>query len=447
MDKVSTSSNNLKDNATNRILIDMIQETKRQAGDAAFLIVVVDDTTAKILSSFLTMTEVLKEGIFSVERLGTKRQKFPKYQALYFISPTQESCDKLAEDFMDESKPQYSRVHIFFSNRIMDLTLDRLVTAPLVKRIKTCKELNLSFLIKDKNLFDIGLASALKIYPVKTNADQRDKLLSTIMERLFTVCAVMKEYPYIQYQKSSMLCVKLAEMLNAQLSDFYSVKNYNEKRGILLITDRAFDITTPLLHDYNYETMVYDLFDVVDNEITVGDKKYKLDDKDELWVKYKNKHMCLVFDEIQKDFQAFMQSDLSKVSKNQDMESFDEMANVLHNMKGYKTKTNQFSLHLKLAEDITTKYKNMGLYELIELEQDIVTGVNEAGDTVTNKDIFTKFANLKNKIQNKDKLRVITTLHTCLDITEKEFGLLADNVTETEKKPIYNLEWLGKYFK
>jgi syntaxin-binding protein 1 len=353
MEKISVSRN-LKANSTCRILIDMMQETKRLAGDGAFLIIIVDDYTAKILSSFLTMTEVLNEGIFSVESLGKKRQKFPKYQALYFISPSSESCEKIAEDFADDHKPQYARIHIFFSHRIMDSTLDKLVTAQTVKRIKSCKELNLSFLIKDRNLFDIGMSQAMKVFTVKNSADQRDKVLSTIMERLFTVCTVLKEYPYIQYQKSSFLCIKLAEMLNAQLSDFYSVKTYNEKRGILLITDRTLDITTPLLHDYNYETMVYDLFKVNENnELEFNDKKYKLDEKDELWQKYKTKHMVVVFEELQKDFEAFMQSDLSKVNKTNELESFDEMANVLHNMKGYKTKTTQFGLHLKLAEEIT----------------------------------------------------------------------------------------------
>jgi len=347
-----TTTNSLKKNSINRILKDMIGETKK-AADSTFVIIIVDDYTANILSSFLTVSEVLNEGIFSIERLASKRQKFPKYHALYFISPTAESCEFLAKDFEDDTIPQYSRVHIFFSHRIMDLTLEKIVTQNLVRRVKTCKEMNLSFLIKDRNLFDLGLPGALKIFTVKNNSDARSKILSTVMERLLTVCTVLKEYPYIQYQKNSTLCSNLAETINANLNEFYQTKNYNEKRGVLLIVDRTIDIATPLLHDYNYETMVYDLFKTTDNELHFNDKKYKLDEKDDLWIKYKNKHMVVVFDELQKDFDAFMQSDLSKVNKADKLESFDEMANVLHNMKGYKTKTNQFGLHLKLAEEIT----------------------------------------------------------------------------------------------
>jgi syntaxin-binding protein 1 len=299
------------------------------------------------------MSEVLNEGIFSVERLGTLRQNYPKYHALYFITPSSESCERLAKDFAEEGKPHYARVHIFFSHRVMDISLEKLVTKGLVPRIKTCFEMNLSFEVKDRNLFDLGMADALKIFAAKNNQDAKKIMLSQVMERLLTVCTVLKEYPYIQYQKNSSLCLNLAESLNAQLTEFYQMKSYNEKRGILLIVDRTLDISTPFLHDYNYENMVYDLFPSNDNEIEFNDKKYKLDEKDDLWVKYKNKHMCVVFEELQRDFEEFMQSDLSKVSKSENLESFDQMADVLHNMKGYKTKTAQFSLHLKLAEEIT----------------------------------------------------------------------------------------------
>ena len=346
-------SNNLKSNSVSRILFDMIGDVKKQAG-SAFLIIIVDDYTAMILSSFLTMSEVLNQGIFSIERLCTKRQKFPKYHALYFVSPTIESCEIVAKDFEDDSTPQYSRVHLFFSHRIMEITLEKLVTQNLIKRVKTCKELNLSFLIRDKNLFDLGLPGALKIFTVKNNEDSKSKVLSSVMERLVTVCNVLKEFPYIQYQKNSSFCFNLAERLNAQLSDFYQTRYHNEKRGILLILDRTIDVTTPFLHDYTYEALVYDLFKTKDNELEFNDKKYKLDEKDELWVKYKNKHIAQVIELLQADFKLFLESDVSKVKDSENAQELDEMSKALQNMKGYKTKTAQFGLHLKLVEEINS---------------------------------------------------------------------------------------------
>ena len=355
------NSNSLKSNCTGRVILDMITDVKNLA-QTSLVILIVDDYTALILSSFLTMTDLLNQGVFSVEKLSTKRQKFPNYHALYFISPSNESCEAVVKDFEDDTVPQYSRVHLFFSHRIMDITLEKLVTQNLVRRVKTCKELNLSFMVRDRNLYDLGLPGALKIFTVKNNNDSKSKILSTIMERLSTVCKVLKEFPYIQYQKNSSFCLNLAEKVNAELSQFYEVKNYNDKRGILLILDRTIDVTTPFLHDYTYESLVYDLFKTNDNELEFRDKKYKLDEKDGLWIKYKNRHIAETIDTLQNDFQLFMQSDVSKVRDSENLNDLDEMGKALQNMKGYKTKTSQFGMHLGLVEEINTVF-------LIKLER------------------------------------------------------------------------------
>jgi hypothetical protein len=34
--------------------------------------------------------------------------------------------------------------------------------------------------------------------------------------------------------------------------------NFKEPRATLLILDRSFDMTSPLLHDYSYECLVYE---------------------------------------------------------------------------------------------------------------------------------------------------------------------------------------------
>ena len=64
---------------------------------------------------------------------------------------------------------------------------------------------------------------------------------------------------------------------------------------------------------------------------------------------------------------------------------------------------------------------------------------------MSNKDIFNKYAALKNKIQPRDNIRLISTLHTCLDVTEKDFNVLTNNLSEDEKRPARNLEWLGTF--
>jgi hypothetical protein len=71
--------------------------------------------------------------------------------------------------------------------------------------------------------------------------------------------------------------------------------------------------------------------------------------------------------------------------------------------------------------------------------------VDSNGSSVSLNDINNKYSLLRNKIQKKDIIRFICTLHSCLDITEKDFRFYEDKLDSDEKKPVYNLEWLGKY--
>jgi hypothetical protein len=86
------------------------------------------------------------------------------------------------------------------------------------------------------------------------------------------------------------------------------------------------------------------------------------------------------------------------------------------------------------------------LNEIIEIEQDIATGVNEAGSSVSNKDIINTFALLSSKISDNDKIRLLLALHSSIDIEEKNFLKIADSFGMKEQlKPAINMKWLGIY--
>ena len=432
------SANTLRSLTINRITSDLIEGTISEVSDS-FVIIIVDDYSAKILSNYMTMTQVLNQGIFSVESLTKPRHQFPNYHALYFLSPTEKSIKILTDDFKD--KPKYSRIHLYFTHQIDQDVFDKLVTNGIVKRTVTCKELNLSFFVREQNVFDLGFDSGLKIFTA--SEDIQRKMILAIADRLFTVCATLNIYPYIQYQKNSKLCVELCKRLEERLSKFGKAKGII-RNGIVLLTDRSIDAISPLLHDYNYESLVYDLFDIKNDTVILGEKKSKLSDTDELWASYKSLHIAQVFNKLSKDFEEFQKSDLSKVGRGDNLDSFEDMANALTKMGSYKLKSAQFATHLDLADELNAKYKANNLYEIIELEQDIVTGENESGK-INNRDIFKNFTILKSKIQNQrdDFIRLLMILYSSLSIIEKDFNVLAGNLTDNEQLLFKNLSYLG----
>ena len=137
----------------------------------------VDEYSAKLLSKYCTMTDLLNRGVFSVESIYQVRQNFQLYQGLYFISPTIKSCEALAKDYEDKKNYRYKKIHIFFTHKASEECLKALVNEGVINRTVTCSEFNLSFFPVNKNGFDLQLESGLKIFKCEdTMKDIKDKL-------------------------------------------------------------------------------------------------------------------------------------------------------------------------------------------------------------------------------------------------------------------------------
>ena len=432
----------LKTLANSRITVDLLESSILDCQKSCpFTILVVDNYSAKVLSSYLTMSDLLNRGIFTVELITNKRKKFPNYGVIYFISPTIKSINCLIEDFSNEKSPTYKIIYLYFTHRLPEELMEKLVTKEFIKRTVLFKELNLSFFTREDVFFDFGWESGLKIFSCEE--DKEAKLIQSLADRLFTVLTTLNIHPYIQYQSNSKLCTQLSE----KIEDFFSKNRFCKnlkKEGILLLTDRSIDATSPLLHDYNYRVLCYDLMNVKNEKISLNGKKISLSDEDELWHSYKLLHIAEVFHKLSKDFEEFQKSDLSKVGNTSEMDSFSDMANALAHMSSYKLKTNQLSNQIHLAEELNKKYKSNHIYDLIELEQDIVSGENDGGK-INNRDIFKKFTITKSKLTNQreDFIRILLTLYTSLSIGEKDFNVLSGKLTEEEEAIIKNLGYLG----
>jgi len=432
----------LKSLANTRITVDLLESSILNCQKTCpFTILVVDNYSAKVLSSYLTMSDLLNRGIFTVELITNKRNRFPNYGVIYFLSPTQKSISALVSDFSDLKKPKYKQVYIFFTHRLPENLLEMLVTDGIIRRTVLLKELNLSFYSKEDIVFDFEFESGLKIF--NATQDNQNKILKSICDRLFTVLTTLNIHPYIQYQANSKFCTILSDEIEDIFIKNKFCKNL-KKGGILLLTDRSIDVTSPLLHDYNFRALVYDLLEVKNNTLNINNKKIVLSDDDDLWHIYKVMHIAEVFDKLTKDISEFQKSDIAKVGNASNMDSFSDMHNVLNNMSSYKLKSTQLSNQLHLAEELNKKYKNNHINEIIELEQDIVSGENDGGK-INNRDIFKNFTITKSKLTNQreDFIRLLLTLYTSLSIDEKDFNFLSGKLSEEESGVLRGLIKLG----
>lgn len=126
------------------LLNDVIRPLHKPTKGGAWNVLVVDGLAMRMLSASCKMHDIMNEGITIVEGLHKSREPLQALEAIYLIAPTNETVDKLIDDF--SGRVQYKCAHIFFTEACPDLLFSTLSKHPIAKYIKTLKEINSAFI-------------------------------------------------------------------------------------------------------------------------------------------------------------------------------------------------------------------------------------------------------------------------------------------------------------
>lgn len=334
-------------------------------------IMVLDPYTTKIVSSCIKMIEFLEEGVVAIERLELSRKQFPKMHAIYFITPTEESVDKALSDFANAKDPQYGNIHLFFTNHVDNALVDKMSKQkPFISRVLTFKELNLDFLSPEANLFHLNLPDSLPIIFSKVGLPEERALEASIAEKLATVIPTLFDFEkfHLIYNKNTnnRVAENVAKMLKEKIEKYLTLKKNQDDEPPapikVVILDRSFDPLTPLLHDYFYQSLVYDLMDVSgdvaeytseDNTGKVTKRKALLSDKDELWSKYRHQFIGEAMVNISKEFEEFVANNRTAQTRKTDMSNLNlqQMSDIVKSMPMYQEVLGKYTLHMNLIQE------------------------------------------------------------------------------------------------
>jgi hypothetical protein len=81
---------------------------------SGWLVLVMDEAATRVISSALTMYDIMEQRITLVEQLKKVRQPFKEMDVVYIVSPTIESANQISADFENDKKAKYAGVHIYF---------------------------------------------------------------------------------------------------------------------------------------------------------------------------------------------------------------------------------------------------------------------------------------------------------------------------------------------
>nr|XP_014344968.1 PREDICTED: syntaxin-binding protein 3 isoform X2 [Latimeria chalumnae] len=376
------------------------------------------------------MSDLLAEGITIVEDVYKNREPVPNLKAIYFISPTAKSIDALLNDFKAKAPYKYKAAYIYFTDYCPDSFFEK-IKLHCSKSVKTCKEVNLSFLPYESQVFTVDIPEAFQRTYSPERKDDRDAVIQTLAEHLVTLCATLDENPGVRYKggPGQNNAKQLAKLVEEKLTDYYKTdekcRGKGKTQSQLLIVDRGFDPVSPILHELTYQAMAYDLLPIENgvykypskDESDENKKEALLDEDDELWIKLRHLHIAEVSEQIPK---LVKQITNEKKKATEGKVTMSSLSQLLKKMPLFRKNITKQAVHLNLAEDCLEAYRRNVFEKLCKAEQDLALGTDVEGVKIKDAMRVLLPIVINADLANYDKIRAILLYIFSLNGTTEE---------------------------
>lgn len=155
----------------------------------------------------------------------------------------------------------------------------------------------------------------------------------------------------------------------------------NRPRATLYILDRAIDLVAPLVHEFTYQAMAYDLLPIKEGDKTTYkttvnehnqeqvEKEMEITEDDKIWTLNRHRHMKDTIDTLMGEFQKFLQDNPHFASQTSNATNLSVIKDMLAGLPQFQAKKEAYSLHLSMAQGCMNIFERMKLPDLASVEQ------------------------------------------------------------------------------
>lgn len=412
-------------------------------------VLIMDVKSTTIVSSVLRVNDLLKTGVTVHSLIHQTRASLPEVPAVYFVTPNQDNINLIVQDLKDD---KYSDFYVNFTS-----TLDRELLEDFAQkvcltgksdRIKQVYDQYLDFVVTEPELFSLDLPGSYSLLNNPSSTEEKiTQLCDEIANGLFNAVMTTSSIPIIRAPNGGPAEI-VAEKLGAKLRDYVintrsSANSVLEgdplERCVLIILDRSIDFTCMFSHSWIYQCMVFDVFKLTRNTITIPSKtpegqevskRYDIEPNDFFW----NENAHLPFPEAAENVETALSSykeEAAEITKKTGVSNLNDldpnsnsdtvqMQEVVKKLPQLAARKSIIDVHMNIFAALLAQLESKSLDTFFEVEQD--------PDNAKTRTRFLEILKDGKSNNMEDKLRTFIVLY--LSSTS---GLPQEFVKEVEK--------------
>lgn len=398
---------------------------------------VVDRVVDRLLECLFAERSELLKYVTAVDIIDSEtRSGQASVDVVYMVSPTRYNINCIDADFSNVP-PKYRRHHIRFLPGL-DQGLAQYLHSRrnLSQFMVSLAEIKCGFYPREQQYFEtIGIDQPLQVFFNAQCTDLIERNIRRTVHSLLNICIVTGEYPIVRYSepnpevsalsRPTLLAKKLAVEFQYELDNYarqhedFPPAN-SRPRSIFIIASRALDLFSPLVHDFTYQSMAYDLVNEVnmttdvfsyEAENEMGEREQKTSKLADLvdpdWLELKHQHIADASEYLNSKINEMIAKNPLLVDRSKVKTTTDLLSVVAH-LKDFDEERRRITVHKTLIDQCLETSKQRNLVEASEVEQALCSfGLDIDGNKVKN---FTdEFVNMlaSTNASTTDKVRYI----------------------------------------